>query len=128
MRIEVSPGEVLDRLMILQIKLEKITDPVRREGLARSHAELEAACAPLRDETVDRLAAELKQVNAALWQIEDALRAHEQRQDFGPAFVELARSVYFNNDHRFALKRQIDEYLGSGMKEEKSYTSYQSRR
>lgn len=125
MRIDVSPGELFDRLTILEIKLGKIVEPARRAGLERSHAELVGAAAGLRDVEIDRLVAELKRINAALWDIEDNIRAHERRQDFGTAFVELARAVYMNNDRRSALKRQIDDHLGSDSTEEKSYTPYQ---
>jgi hypothetical protein len=69
------------------------------------------------------LAAELKATNEALWQVEDDLRACERRQDFGPRFVELARSVYRHNDRRAELKRRINELLGSRLMEEKSYSS-----
>lgn len=124
MKIEISPGELFDRLTILEIKLERITAP---DKLARIKSEYDSLCllldaVPTRD--VVPLAAELKAVNAALWRIEDDLRDHERRKDFGPAFVELARSVYRNNDRRSTLKRQINEKLGSALIEEKSYTAY----
>ncbi len=70
------------------------------------------------------LAAELKAVNEGLWEVEDALRQHEARGDFGAAFVTLARAVYQNNDRRSALKRRIDELLGAAIVEEKEYTTY----
>lgn len=124
MKIEVSPGELLDRLTIIEIKLEKITDPARCARLERDRAALLRARGDIKDPEVDRLAGELKTVNTALWRIEDDLRAHEQRRDFGATFVELARAVYFNNDRRAALKRMIDEQLGSALTEEKSYPSY----
>jgi len=123
-KIEVSPGELMDRLTIVEIKLEKIADPARRRNLEREHAELLAARGDARDNELDRLVAELKAVNAALWRIEEDLRAHEQRREFGADFVELARSVYFNNDRRSTLKRRINEHLGSALTEEKSYPSY----
>ena len=72
-----------------------------------------------------RLATELKAVNEARWQIEDEIRLCERDEDFGPRFVALARSVYRTNDRRAALKRQINELLGSKLIEEKSYTSYE---
>ena len=71
-----------------------------------------------------RLATELKQVNEALWQIEDEIRLRDRNEDFGPRFIALARSVYATNDRRAALKRQINELLGSKLIEEKSYASY----
>jgi hypothetical protein len=73
---------------------------------------------------LDALTAQLKQVNEALWEIEDGIRDCERERDFGPKFVELARSVYHSNDRRAALKRQINELLGSKLIEEKSYAAY----
>ncbi len=75
-------------------------------------------------EKLDRLTAELKAVNEALWVIEDEIRLCERASDFGPRFVELARSVYLQNDQRSVLKRQINELLGSRIVEEKSYARY----
>jgi hypothetical protein len=117
--IPVSPGELLDRLTILTLKAERIADPAKR---ANVRAELAGLGRPLpASAELDRLAAELRSVNAALWDVEDALRACERRGDFGPAFVALARSVYTNNDRRAALKRQVNALLGSPLTEEKSY-------
>ena len=124
MKIEVSPGELFDRLSIVEIKLEKIADPTQRRNLEREHAVLLLVRGEAVDPELDKLAAELKTVNATLWRIEEELRAHEQRREFGTGFVELARSVYFNNDRRSALKRKINEHLGSPLTEEKSYPSY----
>jgi hypothetical protein len=72
-----------------------------------------------------RLTARLKVINEALWDIEDAIRCCERTQDFGPRFIELARSVYHQNDQRAAVKRQINDLLGARLIEEKSYASYQ---
>jgi hypothetical protein len=123
-KIEISSGELFDRLTIIEIKLERIAAP---EKQARLKDEYDALCqlrATIATQEIAPFAIELKEVNVALWRIEDALRDHERRQDFGPAFVELARSVYVNNDRRSALKRQIDLLLGSTLMEEKSYTAY----
>lgn len=123
---EVGMGELIDKITILQIKSEHITQP---EKLANVRAELETlaatrdkACAPSAE--LDRLTAELKKVNDALWIIEDDIRACERDGDFGPKFIELARSVYFQNDRRAAFKRQINDLLGSRLIEEKSLPSY----
>lgn len=124
--IEVSPGELMDRISILQIKAERITDPGKLRNI---HGPLKSLC-EIRDERVQRsellsrLQAELKAVNQTLWDIEDAIRTCEAEEDFGSRFVEFARAVYRNNDRRAALKRQIDLLLGSEIIEEKSYPTY----
>ena len=126
MLIEVSPGEVVDRLTILEIRLERVADPEKRHNVQSEYEAVMRAFAAAIPQS-DRLVAMrtgLKEVNATLWEIEDNIRDHERRQDFGPAFVELARSVYRNNDRRSALKRQINEFLGSAWTEEKSYIPY----
>ena len=122
-KVEVSPGELFDKITILQLKRERIADAAKLKNVMSELAMLEAS----RDRAVtpsDELAgltAELRGVNEALWQIEDDLRQHERAGDFGPRFIELARSVYRLNDRRAALKRQINETLGSNLMEEKSY-------
>jgi hypothetical protein len=126
--VEVAAGELLDKITILEIKAERITDAAK---VANVRAEL-AALAAVRREALppsprlDDLAAQLKAVNERLWEIEDEIRDCERRQDFGPRFVELARAVYHTNDHRSALKRQVNELVGSRIIEEKSYAPYQS--
>ena len=125
MQIEVSPGEVVDRMTILEIKLERITDPAKRECLERDYGMLQAALAatPV-SPGLAALRNALKQVNLALWQVEDDLREHERRKDFGPSFVELARSVYRHNDRRAALKQDINALAGSALNDVKSYAAY----
>jgi hypothetical protein len=122
----ISIGELIDKITILQIKAERIGDPAKRANVVRELGLLEAvrdrAAAP--SHALQALSAELKTVNEALWDIEDAIRACEHEGDFGPRFVELARSVYVTNDRRAALKRQINDQLGSSLTEEKSYTPY----
>jgi hypothetical protein len=124
--IEVAPGELLDKIAILEIKRERIADPGK---LVNVHRELEALRAVAEEALPDspdlrRLRQELKSVNERLWGIEDEIRLCERRQDFGSRFVELARSVYHKNDRRAAVKRQINELLQSRLVEEKSYTDY----
>ena len=125
--VEIAPGELIDKITILEIKSERITDAAKRHHVGTELALLVAA----RDRAVPgsaelaRLATELKAVNEARWQIEDEIRLCERDEDFGPRFVALARSVYRTNDRRAALKRQINELLGSKLIEEKSYTSYE---
>ena len=118
-------GELIDKITILEIKAARIEDP---EKLRNVETELKALCAArdrtiLATERLGHLTAELRAVNESLWDIEDAIRRCEQSGDFGPQFVELARSVYKDNDHRAELKRQINVLLGSGLIEEKSYAA-----
>jgi hypothetical protein len=124
--IPASAGEVIDKLTILDIKLARIADPAKRANVAREHAALTAAWAAAvpHPAPLAALVAELREVNETLWEVEDELREHERREDFGPAFVTLARSVYRTNDRRAALKRAISEALGSTLVEEKSYAAY----
>ena len=121
--VPVSPGELIDKITILEIKRERITDAKKVSNVT---AELELLTAA-RDRGVPaspeltQLTAELRRVNEALWDIEDAIRVCEDNRDFGPRFIELARSVYHQNDRRAALKRSVNELLGSKLVEEKSY-------
>lgn len=124
--VEIAPGELLDKIAILEIKSERIADPAKLANIRRELALLtEARHAALEEsEALTALAAELKAVNEALWDIEDAIRDCERMADFGARFVELARSVYRRNDRRSAIKRRINELLGAGIVEEKSYQAY----
>ena len=121
--VPISPGELLDKISILEIKAQRFTEPAK---LAHVHQEL-ALLAAARDRAIRpsadlaRLAAELRAVNEALWQVEDDVRVCERRADFGPGFVELARSVYRLNDQRAAVKREVNALLASPLMEEKSY-------
>jgi len=125
MIIEQSPGEVIDRLTILEIKLARISDPSLRRHVVVEHDRLLAALAASQAiEGVDSLRAELKSVNESLWDVEDALRDHERRNEFGDMFVERARSVYRLNDRRSAIKRLINELAGSAVSDVKSYAPY----
>jgi hypothetical protein len=119
----ISVGELYDKIAILEIKAALLSDPAQRANVVRELAALEA----VRDREVvpstelQHLCGELKAVNRRLWDIEDALRAHERDSRFDAGFVELARSVYRENDRRAALKRRINELTGSEIVEEKSY-------
>lgn len=124
--VPVSWGELLDKITILEIKAARIADVerlanVRRELDALSQAQ--AAAGPVPPEATPVIT-ELKAVNEALWEIEDALRDLEAAQDFGPDFVRLARSVYVTNDRRAALKWQLNLLTASDLVEEKSYRDY----
>jgi hypothetical protein len=119
----ISPGEFLDKLSILEIKLERIREPAK---LANVRRELELlrgiwSTSPLAGADVTALTRALKTVNEALWEIEDRLRVKEARGSFDQEFIELARSVYRNNDRRAALKRELNLALRSDLIEEKSY-------
>jgi post-segregation antitoxin (ccd killing protein) len=126
LNVPIGPGELVDKITILEIKSERLDS---MEKLANVRVELEALVAA-RDaaiaasEALGRLTAALKSVNEALWQIEDELRDCERSGDFGARFIELARAVYHSNDERAAIKRQINDLLGSNIVEEKSYAAY----
>jgi tetratricopeptide (TPR) repeat protein len=123
--VKVSPGELIDKITILQIKRRTFTDPAKLTNVVR---ELDLLTAVL-DRAVrgsaelDWLTDELRSVNEALWEIEDQIRCCDRQQDFGPHFIEVARSVYQQNDRRAAIKRQINELLNSEIIEEKGYLS-----
>jgi hypothetical protein len=125
-RVEVAPGELIDKITILRIKTERIDDPAKLKNVRTELEALERA----RDESIrptkelDALEAELQQVNEALWEIEDDIRHCERRKDLGPKFIELARAVYQTNDRRWAIKRQINELIGSKIVGERSYAEY----
>jgi hypothetical protein len=124
----ISHGELIDKITILEIKSEQIADPAK---LANVRKELDLLDAVWRNDAaaaVD-IAAErvrLKGVNQALWDIEDRIRLKEKAQAFDAEFIELARAVYFQNDDRAAIKREINLKLGSQLIEEKSYQNYKS--
>ncbi len=124
--IPIAPGELLDRISILDIKLARITDAAKRANVAHEHAVLSEARAggiPASAEC-DALFELLSAVNLKLWNVEDALRDHERDARFDVGFIALARSVYVLNDERAALKKAINLLLGSDIVEEKSYASY----
>lgn len=128
LRIEVSVGELLDKITILEIKSERIADPAK---LANVRKELEALrgaweASPLNSGDVSAEMGALKRVNEALWDIEDDIRRKEAQRQFDDAFVELARSVYKQNDRRAAIKKELNLKLGSALVEEKSYEEYDS--
>lgn len=124
--VPVSTGELIDKITILQIKSERITDPAKLRNVRQELEMLQAARdgAIRASEALTDLTGQLKATNEALWDIEDEIRNCERNQDFGPQFIELARSVYHQNDRRFELKRRINEQVGSALVEEKSYAPY----
>lgn len=124
--VPISPGELLDKISILELKTERIDDPQKRANVEREFDLLTGLWHAEASETGDitRMRTELKSLNETLWDIEDEIRDCERRDDFGDRFIELARGVYKTNDQRAALKRRINEALGSTILEEKSYKAY----
>lgn len=124
--VPTSPGELIDKLTILRLKSERIADPAKLANVRREQAVL-LATADAHLPPSDRLSElwdALYEINARLWVIEDDIRDCERAGDFGPRFVELARSVYRVNDERAAVKKAINLHLGSEIVEEKSYADY----
>ena len=124
--VPVSPGEVLDKITILEIKSERMTDP---EKVANVRVELQLLqdtwASNINDDDVIRdLHAQLKKINEALWEIEDDIRDKERVKEFDDRFIELARAVYFTNDRRSEVKKKLNVHLGSRIIEEKSYQDY----
>ncbi len=122
----ISPGELLDKLTILTIKLDNITDATKRANVQVEHTLLSQVAdegIPKSDE-ITALNAALLSVNKELWDIEDDIRDCERAGDFGDEFIRLARAVYVTNDKRADLKKQINLALGSEIVEEKSYAEY----
>lgn len=124
--VPISVGELMDKITILEIKSERIKNQGQLENIARELSALRAVRLGGVDRAVlDKLGAELKRVNAELWDIEDAIRECDARGDFGDAFIRLARAVYRLNDDRARLKKAISLASGSRLVEEKSYKSFQ---
>jgi predicted nuclease with TOPRIM domain len=123
MKIEVSNGEIIDKLTIIQIKLERMKDKSKVTNLRKEYEELKNATAFIFT-MEDPLYKELYDVNCELWDIEDHIRDLERNKDFGEDFINTARSVYFKNDRRSEIKREINLKTASGFIEEKSYEKY----
>jgi hypothetical protein len=124
--LPVSFGEAADKLTILEIKRERIVDPAK---LANIEAELRVVQQRLFEHTGEvtgftELFERLKGINARLWDIEEGVRSHERRGDFGAEFIRLARAVYRTNDERTRVKRELDILFHSAIVEEKSYVDY----
>ena len=123
MKIGISNGEIIDKLTIIQIKLERIKDEVKLKNLMKEFEDLKVAAAKILS-MEDPLYKALYDVNCELWDIEDHIRDLERKKDFGKDFVDTARSVYFKNDRRSEVKRSINIKTASGFIEEKSYQKY----
>ena len=125
MNIEVSHGEIVDKLTILQIKKENITDPIKLDNIVKEYDYLLYIVEnDLKISTESSEYLELLSINKELWVIEDDIRDKERVKEFDDAFIKLARSVYYTNDVRAKIKKEINLKYSSGFVEEKSYQSY----
>ena len=126
-KVEISYGEFLDKLSILEIKSERIKDAAKLENINRELTLLRALWQTDPKSSIDIEAemSEMKVINETLWQIEDDIRDKERARCFDEAFIELARAVYYRNDERSDVKRRLNKKLGSQLVEEKSYADYQ---
>jgi|TARA_Y100000994_G_C15406888_1_gene324107 hypothetical protein len=124
--VEVSIGELLDKISILEIKQEKIKDPEKLRFISNEHSILKKQLDDnvKSDDKIKDLFQSLKDINAKLWVIEDDKRQCEKVKDFGEKFIKLSRDVHFLNDDRAKIKLEINNYTGSEIKEIKEYTSY----
>ena len=124
--VEVSIGELLDKISILEIKQEKIKNPEKLKFISNEHSILKEQLDNniKSDNKLNKLFQSLKEINAKLWVIEDNKRQCEKDKDFGEKFVRLSRDVHFLNDDRAKIKLEINNYTGSVIKEIKEYTSY----
>ena len=123
---EISPGELLDKISILEIKLEKVKDKDRQKRIKNEYdilKKVQNSSIEMSDKIKD-LYRSVSDVNIKLWDIEDKIRICEQNKDFGKNFIELARGVYFNNDKRAELKNEINEILKSNIREIKQFVDY----
>ena len=123
MKLEVSNGEIADKLSIIEIKLEKINDPGKLANLRNEYEVVNQAMSTILEKS-HPLYRQLYEINTRLWVIEDHIRDLERAKDFGDDFIQTARSVYFINDDRSDVKRKINEITGSNLFEEKSYEQY----
>ncbi len=124
--VEVSIGELLDKISILEIKQEKIKDSEKLKFINNEHSILKNQLENnvKSDDKLNNLYQSLKEINAKLWVIEDDKRQCEKDKDFGEKFIKLSRDVHFFNDDRAKIKLEINNYTGSTIKEIKEYTSY----
>jgi len=124
--VEVSVGELLDKISILEIKKEKIKDPEKLKFISNEHSILKDQLEKnvKSDDKLDKLFEELKEINAKLWVIEDDKRDCEKNKDFSDKFIKLSRDVHFLNDDRAKIKLEMNNHTGSSIKEIKEYTSY----
>jgi len=123
MKIEVSHGEIIDKLTIIEIKLNRIKDENKLLNIQKEYEILNKAASGILKKT-DPLYQQLFEVNSKLWDIEDLCREFERKKDFGEEFIQTVRQVYLNNDERSRIKNKINLRTGSSLVEEKSYEEY----
>ena len=126
-KIDVSAGELLDKISILQIKKVKIKDPKKLLNVSKELGLLSKRAEKYRSidsNKYDSFMSALLDTNKKLWEIEDQIRIHEKEKQFNDDFIDLARKVYIKNDERFEIKSSINKFYDSGIKEEKEYVEY----
>ncbi|RPI03909.1 MAG: hypothetical protein EHM72_00090 [Calditrichaeota bacterium] len=126
MKIEISNGELVDKVTILLIKLEKMSDPIKTANIQKEYQLLAEAMSLIHFTPDSPDFKDLLSVNRSLWDIEDQIRRKEQQRAFDDEFIQLARSVYFENDRRAEIKKRINTHTGSNLIEEKQYVDYRS--
>ena len=127
MKIDISIGELVDKVTILSIKLEKFKDEVKKANVQKEYDILSVPMNELEITTNSNEFKDLREINLKLWHIEDDIRIEESKSDFGEKFIELARSVYFINDDRAAVKKEINLKYNSELIEEKEYVEYKKK-
>ena len=127
MKIDISTGELVDKVTILSIKLEKFKDEVKKANVQKEYDMLSVPMNELGIMTTSNEFKDLREINLKLWHIEDDIRIEESKSDFGAKFIELARSVYFINDDRAAVKKEINLKYKSDLIEEKEYVDYKKQ-
>ena len=127
MKIDISIGELVDKVTILSIKLEKFKDELKKANVQKEYNMLSVPMNELGIMTTSNEFKDLREINLKLWHIEDDIRIEESKSDFGAKFIELARSVYFINDDRAAVKKKINLKYKSDLIEEKEYVDYKKK-
>jgi len=127
-KVAVSIGDLVDKVSILSIKLKKISDRQKLENIRKEHETLKVSMESIGISERSDEFLRLEAVNRKLWDIEDRIRLKEVKQEFDDVFIQLAREIYFNNDERSEIKRQINIKFGSDLLEEKEYVDYKKRR
>lgn len=128
--VPISPGELIDKITILEIKIDRMDDPKKLSNVKTELDLLERVWQEsgyVVNNMVEGKRSELKSINEKLWVIEDKIRLKESKAEFDREFIELARSVYFMNDHRARVKKEINIGVGSDLVEEKSYQDYKRK-